>query len=191
MNHHGTLTNSTPFKFPLIISRAFDQSWSESFPQEVEAQPIQIPELGAASHIGYPLPPSLHHRTHLPDIESSSQQCTPPFNPLLSSVNDHDSPLDTVASQTNTTFKMALEPQSINIRTPPPKQGVIRTPRKTKRYISYFDEQERKYVDPSKLHLPTQLNLTEALWETKIGPTPKAKEHETKKKSKPTFRRKA
>ena len=177
----------------VLINRPFDPSWSETPPEEVEdneyPNPFHIPELVSASYTRYPFPSQLNPRQHSSYHDWLDQRVHyPTFRP----VNDSRGTSDGVNYLTDRTSKMTLAPQPNSIRTAPPKQGVIRTPRKTKQYISYFDQQEQRYVDPSKICIPTTLNLTQALRQTKIGRTPKVSQgYETEKNNKGTSRRKA
>ena len=176
----------------VLIHRSFDPSWSETPPEEVEDiedNPFHIPELVSASYTRYPFPSQLNPPLHFYH-DGLDQHIHYPT--LRLGVNDGRSTSDSVNSLTARTSNMSLAPQPNGIGTAPPKHGVIRTPRKTKQYISYFDEQEWRYVDPSKICSPTSLNLTRALHQTKIGRTVKAsKGFETEKNNKEKSRRKA
>jgi hypothetical protein len=177
----------------VLINRPFDPSWSETPAEEVEdneyPNPFPIPELVSASYTRYPFP---SHSNAPPGSSYHDWLDQRVQYPTFRPVNDSRLTSDGVNYLTDRTSKMTLAPQPNRIRTAPPKQGVIRTPRKTKQYISYFDEQEQRYVDPSKICIPTTLNLTQALRQTKIGRTPKMSPgYETEKNNKGTSRRKA
>src|SRR5271155_4742986 len=116
--------------------RPFDQSWSETPPEDVddnEDYPFQVPELVSASYTRYPFPSQLSPPPHFSQHDWSDQRV---HYPTSRPMNTSRSTSDGVNYLTDRTSKMTLAPQPNAIRTAPPKQGVIRTPRKTKQYIS-------------------------------------------------------
>src|SRR5271170_6660891 len=112
---------------------------------------FRIPEVVSASYTRYPFPSPLNPTLHLSENDWSNRQDATHHYPTLRPMGDIPPTSDTVIYLTHKTSKITLSSPSNDTGTASPKHGSIRTPRRTKQYISYFDQLERRYVDPSKL----------------------------------------